>query len=67
MTIAEKILIFRARNNLSQRQFAELCGTDQPYISAIENGRRPGKIMEAKINFILKGETTNGLGGKENC
>jgi transcriptional regulator with XRE-family HTH domain len=57
MTIAEKILLYRAKNNLSQREFAELCGTYQPYISEIETGARiPGKMLEIKINLLCDKE-----------
>lgn len=60
MTIGEKILAFRAINDLSQTEFAKLCKLDRAYISDIENEKRtPGKIAKLKIEFVLNGETIN--------
>ena len=57
MTIADKILIYRAENRLSQTAFAALVGTDQSYISNIETGKyQPGKMMKTRIELILKDE-----------
>lgn len=60
MTIGEKILAFRAINDLSQTEFAKLCKLDRAYISDIENEKRvPGKIAKLKIEFVLDGEKIN--------
>lgn len=60
MTIGEKILAFRAINDLSQTEFAKLCKLDRAYISDIENEKRtPGKIAKLKIEFVLNGEKIN--------
>lgn len=57
MTIADKILIYRAKNRLSQKAFAALVGTDQSYISDIETGKRqPGKMMKTRIELVLNDE-----------
>lgn len=57
MTIADKILIYRAKNRLSQKAFAALVGTDQPYISDIETGKRqPGKMTKTRIELVLNDE-----------
>lgn len=57
MTLAERMIQFRAMNNLSQSEFGKLCGMNQSYISNIENGSRvPGKIGEKKIELVLSGE-----------
>lgn len=57
MTIADKILIYRAKNRLSQTAFAALVGTDQAYISDIETGKRqPGKMMKTRIELVLNDE-----------
>lgn len=60
MTIGEKILAFRAINDLSQTEFAKLCKLDRAYICDIENEKRvPGKIAKLKIEFVLDGEKIN--------
>ena len=57
MTIADKILIYRAKNRLSQTAFAALVGTDQSYISNIETGKyQPGKMMKTRIELVLNDE-----------
>lgn len=57
MTLSEQIIMFRAKNNLSQKQFGKLCKLDRAYISDIENEKKtPGKIAKLKIEFVLNGE-----------
>ena len=36
--LREKILRFRASHNLSQAEFAEMCGLTRPTVGAIESG-----------------------------
>lgn len=57
MTLAERMIQFRAMNNLSQSEFGKLCGMNQSYISNIENESRiPGKMAREKIELVLNGE-----------
>lgn len=57
MTIGEKILMYRAKNKMSQTAFAKKCGTDQAYISEIETGKRQaGKVMKTRIELVLNEE-----------
>ena len=39
--IAEKLRSAREALGMSQKELAELCGIEQPHISAYENGRIP--------------------------
>ena len=39
--IAEKLRTAREALGMSQKELAELCGIEQPHISAYENGRMP--------------------------
>ena len=41
MTLGELIKKYRDEHNLSQRQFAEVCGLSNGYISMIEKGENP--------------------------
>jgi len=49
------IRAYRYRENLSQRQLAELTGIPQRHISEMENGKRPiGKETSKKLAAALK-------------
>lgn len=62
MTLGEQIIMFRAKNNLSQKQFAKLCKLDRAYISDIENEKRiPGKIAKVKIGLVINGEINTAI------
>lgn len=57
MTLAKRMIQFRAINNLSQSEFGKLCGMNQSYISNIENESRiPGKMAREKLELVLNGE-----------
>lgn len=60
MELGDRILEYRARNNLSQEDFANLVQVNVMTINAIENGKRkPLRTTIKKIELILKGETEN--------
>lgn len=58
MDIANKMLEYRAKHNLSQSKFAELCGITTQTVNSIENGiQTPSKLTETKIKLVVeKGE-----------
>jgi DNA-binding transcriptional regulator YiaG len=46
---------YRHRENLTQRQLAEMVGIPQRHVSEMENGKRPiGKEMAKRLSRILK-------------
>lgn len=54
-TLSSKILDYRAKNNLSAGEFAELCNLTMPTIYNIENCKRPpSKITLRKILNIIE-------------
>ena len=53
MKIGEKILLFRARRCLSQKQTAELIGVSVASISRAERDIPISKIKELKINDYI--------------
>lgn len=56
-TLAEKIIEYRAKNKLSQYNFAKLTGLTQMTIFRIEAGMPCQKTTERRIlNVIEKGE-----------
>ena len=61
-TFAEKILEYRARNNISAREFAKMCKLSLQTVYSIENGiQTPSKITRLKIEHVLsEGERKNG-------
>ena len=57
MTLGEAILEYRARNNLSMRQFAEKCGISLQTVNYVEKGlQKPSRLTKEKIMLVLKGE-----------
>lgn len=61
-TFAEKILEYRARHNISAREFAKMCKLSLQTVYSIENGiQTPSKITRLKIEHVLsEGEKKNG-------
>ena len=54
-TLSSRILDYRAKNNLSAGEFAELCNLTMPTIYNIENCKRsPSKITLRKILNIIE-------------
>lgn len=55
--LAKKILAYRAKYNISARQFAEKCKLSLQTVYSIENGlQHPNKLTRLKIENVLKGE-----------
>ena len=64
MELSEKILRFRAKHDLTQRQFAKLCGLSVRTIVSAENGE-VSKFARAKIEYHME-EAENGSINKSN-
>lgn len=63
--ISEKIRSFRSKNNLSQQDFAFLCGISTSYLSQIENAAaNPSLILLERISSVL-GTTVGDLATPE--
>lgn len=55
MSLKERILEFRAKHNLSQEDFANLCQVNIMTINTIETGKRnPTRLTIAKIERVLR-------------
>jgi len=60
MTLQEEMIQYRAKNNLSQRRFAELCNISIVTLNNVERGaQKPSALTEAKIRMVIKGESSN--------
>lgn len=58
MTLAEKMMWYRAKHSLTQQQFADMCGLSKMTICQIETGvQKPSKITQMKILIVLGGNT----------
>lgn len=52
--ISEEIIRFRAKNNLSQKEFAHLVGLSEKTINRTECGAKPSRITLAKIKMAIE-------------
>ena len=58
MTLADKMMWYRAKNGLSQQELADLCGLSKMTICQIEKGNQiPSKITQMKIMLAIGGRT----------
>lgn len=56
-TLAERILEYRAKHDISAKEFAKKCKLSLQTVYSIENGVQvPSKITRLKIENVLKGE-----------
>ena len=54
MTLSEKMIEYRAKENISQTALAERCGVTLQTINSIENGKQtPSRLTEAKIMRVV--------------
>ena len=51
MTISELVREYRATHNISQRQFADIAGLSNGYVSMIENNINPATGMPPKLSL----------------
>ena len=55
MTLSEKMIRYRAKNRLSQREFAKKCGVTVQTICSVENDKqKAGKLTEQKILIAME-------------
>ena len=58
MTLADKMMWYRAKNGLTQQELADLCGLSKMTICQIEKGNQiPSKITQMKIMLAIGGRT----------
>lgn len=56
MTLSDRMIEYRARENISQAELAARVGVDRCVINKAENGKHVSRLTEAKIELVLKGE-----------
>lgn len=59
--LAKRILAYRAKHNISAREFAKMCKLSLQTVYSIENGiQTPSKITRLKIEHVFsEGEEKN--------
>lgn len=59
MTLADRMMWYRAKNGLTQQDLADLCGLSKMTICQIEKGNQmPSKITQMRIMLVIGGETS---------
>ena len=54
MSIADRMIQYRARERLNQKELADKCGVSKQTIYSIENGlQEPSKVTLAKIELVI--------------
>lgn len=57
MNIDERILLYRAKNNLNQLEMAEKLSVSRELVNKLENKKiSPSKMVIAKMDLLEKGE-----------
>ena len=55
--LVNKMLVYRAKNNISQYKFADICKVSVQTICNIENGiQNPSKLTKQKILNVIEKE-----------
>lgn len=54
MTLQERMIQYRAKERISQKELAERCGVSYQTINSVENGTQdPSKVTQAKIELVI--------------
>ena len=57
MKLGKAILLYRAKNKMSMKEFAQKCGVSLQTIYNIESvGQKPSRVTGAKIRLVLEDE-----------
>lgn len=60
MTIGERLLMYRSRHELTQKEMAKILDVTVFTVSRIERGRRiPGRVTRTKIELLLEKDDKN--------
>lgn len=54
MTLQERMVEYRAKTRISQKELAERCGLSYQTVNSVENGiQDPSKVTTAKIELVI--------------
>ena len=55
MSLQEEMIRYRAKNSMSQAEFAKRCGVTLQTINSVEKGHQnPSRLTEAKIRIAME-------------
>lgn len=58
MSLSDRMVEYRARENINQQELADRCGLSKQTIYSIENGiQEPSRVTVAKIELVIGKET----------
>ena len=58
--LSTKVIMYRAKHNLSQKELGELIGVTGQMISFAESGKHIGKITKAKLEILFNEDKRKG-------
>lgn len=62
MTLQDRMVLFRAKNRITQGELADRCGVTKQTINSIETGKQePSRVTLAKIELIIGKEDDNAV------
>ncbi len=62
MSLQDRMIEYRARERLSQRELAERCGVSVQTLNSVEQGiQEPTKITKAKIELVVGKEENESI------
>jgi len=56
LSLSERMVMYRAKERISQAELAKRCGVSLQTINSVENGiQKPSKVTEFKIELVIGG------------
>lgn len=55
--LSDKMVVYRAKHRISQRELAEMCGVSTQTINSVETDQqKPSRVTETKIRLVIEKE-----------
>lgn len=55
--LSDKMVMYRAKHRISQRELAEMCGVSTQTINSVETDQqKPSRVTETKIRLVIEKE-----------
>lgn len=55
--LSDKMVVFRAKHRINQKQLAQMCGLSTQTINSVETDQQnPSRVTEAKIRLVIEKE-----------
>ena len=67
MTLQERMVLYRAKNRITQGELAARCGVTKQTINSVEQGKQePSRVTLAKIELVVGKEDDNAVIDQQN-